>query len=105
MRAFRTAEPAVQKIRPVDPESDICEPPSMPTPEDSLDFLTLTQGEFDVPTETRVKRTLEQADSRQGSGTMQLGAINKISQARIRYAVAELTGMNLEKASKWLDEL
>lgn len=74
----------------------------MPHPP-NLDFLT--QTEFAQPTETRIKRGLESPVDRSTSGTMQLGAINKISQARIRYAVAELTGMNLDKASKWLDDL
>lgn len=36
---------------------------------------------------------------------MQLGAINKITQARIRWAVAELTALNLEKVSRLVDEL
>lgn len=77
----------------------------------SLDFLT--QAEFDVPTETRVQRTLAAptpvadavATRNQGRGSMQLGAINKITEARIQWALAELTGMNLEKVSGWLDDL
>lgn len=77
----------------------------MPAPPAKLDFLTLTQGEFDQPTETRIRRGLESPVSQASPGAMTLGAINKISQARIRNAVAELTGMNLEKASMWLDDL
>lgn len=69
----------------------------------SLDFLT--QTEFDQPTEDRIKRGLAKPVDQSSPGSMQLGAINKISQARIRYAVAELTGMNLDKASQWLDML
>lgn len=37
--------------------------------------------------------------------SMTLGVINKVSQARIRYAVAELTAMNLEKVSALVDKL
>ena len=69
----------------------------------SLEFLT--EAEFEQPTEARIKRGLESPVSQASPGAMTLGAINKVSQARIRHAVAELTGMNLEKASKWLDEL
>jgi hypothetical protein len=75
----------------------------------SLDFLT--QAEFDVPTEDRVKRGLTTpvanavANRNHGGGGMQLGAINKITEARIQWALAELTGMNLEKVSGWLDDL
>jgi hypothetical protein len=77
----------------------------MPSPSETLDFLSLTQAEFDVPSEARIRRGLEKPVSQSTTGAMQLGAINKISQARIRYAVAELTGMNLDKASAWLDAL
>lgn len=76
----------------------------MPAPT-KLDFLQLTQGEFAQPTEERIKRGLESPSERPNGGAMQLGAINKITQARLRYALAELTGMNLDKASRWLDEL
>lgn len=76
----------------------------MPEPT-KLDFLSLTQAEFAQPTESRLQRGLAAPVERSSAGAMQLGAINKISQARIRYAVAELTGMNLEKASTWLDSL
>lgn len=76
----------------------------MPQPT-KLDFLSLTQGEFEQPTETRMKRGLESPNERAGTGTMQLGAINKITQARIRYAMAELTGMQLDKVSVWFDAL
>lgn len=68
----------------------------------SLDFLT--DVEFDVPTETRVKRGLESPVQKSTPGALQLGAINKITKARLAWAVAELTAMNLEKVSKWLDE-
>jgi hypothetical protein len=77
----------------------------MPPPTAKLDFLSLTQEEFAQPTERRIQRGLEQPVDKSNAGSMQLGAINKISQARIRYAVAELTGMNLDKASAWLDAL
>lgn len=79
----------------------------------SLEFLQ--QAEFDVPTETRVQRTLATpvatpvanavAARNNGGSSMQLGAINKITEARIQWALAELTGMNLEKVSGWLDDL
>ena len=70
-----------------------------------LDFLTLTQGEFDAPTSERVQRGLATPADKPSPGTMQLGAINKISQARIRWALAELTGLQLEKVSAWFDSL
>jgi hypothetical protein len=69
----------------------------------SLDFLT--DVEFDVPTETRIKQGLAKPVERSTTGGMQLGAINKVSQARIRYALAELTGMQLDKVSAWFDAL
>lgn len=70
----------------------------------NLDFLTLTQSEFTQPTEARVKRGLETPVEKSNPGALQLGAINKITKARLAWAVAELTAMNLEKVSKWLDE-
>lgn len=75
----------------------------MPDPK-KLDFLTLTQGEFDQPTETRMKRGLENPVEKATPGSMTLGAINKVTKARLAWAVAELTAMNLEKVSQWLDD-
>lgn len=69
----------------------------------SLDFLT--QVEFAEPTETRVQRGLAKPSAVSSPGSMSLGAINKVTQTRIRWAMAELTAMNLEKVSAWLDAL
>lgn len=67
----------------------------------SSDILGLSATEFAVPTEERIQRGLQSPGS---PGSLQLGAINKITQARLRWAIAELTALNLEKVSKWLDE-
>lgn len=72
-------------------------------PPKTLDFLTLTQGEFAQPTEARIKRGLETPVEKSSPGALQLGAINKITKARLAWAVAELTALNLEKVSAWLD--
>lgn len=71
---------------------------------DRNDLSFLQDSEFAEPTETRARKTLESVAGGQPA-SMTLGAVNKISQARIRYALAELTGMNLEKVSAWLDSL
>lgn len=71
-------------------------------PATSLDFL---QGaEFDEPTEVRIQRGLANPVEKADKATMTLGAINKVTKARLAWAVAELTAMNLEKVSAWLDE-
>jgi hypothetical protein len=62
----------------------------------------LLGAEFLEPTEVRVQKGLTSPGS---PGGMQLGAINKITQARIRWALAELTGLQLDKVSGWFDQL
>jgi len=69
------------------------------------DLLGLQSAEFEAPTEERIRRGLMNPQAKASPGAMQLGAINKITQTRIRWAMAELTALNLEKVSKWLDDL
>jgi hypothetical protein len=68
----------------------------------SLEFL---QGaEFAEPTEVRVQKALTHAQPA-GTGGMQLGAINRITRARLQWAVAELAGMGIDEAMVWLRDL
>jgi hypothetical protein len=66
------------------------------------DLLGLSDSEFAEPTETRIQKSLSNPGS---PGSLQLGAINKITQARIRWAIAELTALQLEKVDKLFDQL
>lgn len=68
----------------------------------STQMSDLLGAEFMQPTEARLKKGLTSPGS---PGSLQLGAINKITQARMRWALAELTALNLEKVSSWLDDL
>lgn len=71
----------------------------------STDLEFLQGAEFAQPTETRLRRGLENPVEKANQNTMTLGAINKITKARLAWAVSELAAMNLEKASLWLDDL
>lgn len=65
------------------------------------DLLGLQNAEFEVPSEQKLQKSLANPHS---PGSMQLGAIRQITQARIRWALAELVALNFEKVSAWLDE-
>ncbi len=71
----------------------------------AVDLMGLSAVEFAEPTEVRIQRGLDKPVAQSSPGSMQLGAINKITQTRLRWALSELTARNLEKVSAWLDEL
>lgn len=64
--------------------------------------LAIVDDEFQLTGEERIQYSLEQPDARHALTTTK---INKVTKARIQYALAELAHNNSANVQRWLEEV
>lgn len=64
--------------------------------------LALVDDEFQLTSEERLKHSLDSPGAR---GALTTNQVNKVTKARIQYALAELAHNNTENVQKWLEEV